>query len=271
MSTLGTMLKDNWTWRKQVNQLARFDLVKKSRGAALGRAWQFVRPAIYIFVFWFALEIGLKQSHVSGYNLPYILWLMAGLIPWFFMQDQLGGGSNALHRYTYLVNKIRFPLSCIPTIICKSNLFIELGLLLAMFVIYLLVGGPLDVYLLQVPLIIVLMYGFWWSFGVMCSFISAMSKDFNQLLHALQQPLFWLSGVIFSVSQVTDKLPIMQYFFYIDPVTFFTESMRDAFYYKVWMWSDPGFIISFAIIFAAQLAFMAFIYKRTHKEVADVL
>ena len=40
-----------------------------------------------------------------------------------------------------------------------------------------------------------------------------MSKDFNQLLHALQQPLFWLSGVIFSVSAVVEHVPFMTYVF----------------------------------------------------------
>lgn len=271
MGTLVAILKDNWAWRKQVSQLARFDLLKKSRGAALGRAWLFVRPAMYIFVFWFALEIGLKQSHISGFGLPYILWLMGGLIPWFFMQDQLGAGSNSLRRYTYLVNKIKFPLSCIPTIVCRSNMIVQLGLILAVLVIYFLVGGPVDLYLLQIPLILVLMYAFWWSFGVVCSFMSAMSKDFNQLLHALQQPLFWLSGIIFPVSHVVEKVHVMQYVFYIDPVSFFAESMRGAIYYKTWMWQDPAFLISFFVVFALQVAFMAFIYKRTSEEVADVL
>lgn len=271
VSTLSTILKDNWSWRKQVNQLAKFDMVKKSRGAALGRAWLFVRPTMYILVFWFALEVGLKQEHMSASNLPYIIWLMAGLIPWFFMQDQLGSGSNALKRYTYLVNKIKFPLSCIPTIVSKSNMLIEACLLVALFVIYLLCGGSLDVYLLQVPVIALLMYAFWWCFGVMCSFMSAMSKDFNQLLHALQQPLFWLSGVIFSVSAVVEHVPFMTYVFYIDPITFFAESMRSAFYYKTWIWQDPLFLIVFLVIFALQIAFMCFIYRRTHEEVADVL
>lgn len=271
MSTLGTILKDNWRWRKQVSQLAQFDILKKSRGAALGRAWLFIRPAMYVFVFWFALEIGLKQARISGYDLPYLIWLMAGLIPWFFMQDQLGSGSNALKSHAYLVNKIKFPLSCIPTITCKSNARIELWLLVGVFVVYLLYGGPIDIYLIQVPIIFVLMYAFWWSFGVLCSFMSAMSKDFNQLLHALQQPLFWLSGVIFSVQGVVEHLSVMKYVFYIDPVSFFCESMRSAFYYKTWFWQDPAFIIGFLIVFAAQLAFMCFIYKRTHEEVADVL
>lgn len=271
MNTLITILKDNWGWRKQVNQLSRFDILKKSRGAALGRVWLFIRPTTYILVFWFALEIGLRQATGSTSDLPYILWLMAGLIPWFFMQDQIGPGSNALKRYTYLVNKIKFPLACIPTIVAKSNMRIELWLVVALFVVYFLCGGPLDFYLLQVPLIVALLYAFWWSFGLMCSFMSAMSKDFNQLLHALAQPLFWISGVIFNVGTVIQHLPGLSFLFYLDPVTFFVESMRSAVYYKTWFWSDPSLVIGFCLVFVFQLAFMAFIYKRTHEVVPDVV
>ena len=94
LSTLATILKDNWEWRKQIGRLALFDLVKKSRGAVLGWAWFFIKPAMYIFCFWFALEIGLRAGNSDAGAPPYILWLCAGLIPWFFMQDMLGAGSR---------------------------------------------------------------------------------------------------------------------------------------------------------------------------------
>ena len=64
LSTLATILKDNWEWRKQIGRLAIFELVKKSRGAVLGWAWFFIKPAMYIFCFWFALESGSVQETV---------------------------------------------------------------------------------------------------------------------------------------------------------------------------------------------------------------
>ena len=66
MSTLGTILKDNWAWRKQIGRLALFELVKKSRGAVLSWSWFFIKPAMYIFCFWFALDIGLRVGSGAG-------------------------------------------------------------------------------------------------------------------------------------------------------------------------------------------------------------
>ncbi len=199
LSTLATILKDNWEWRKQIGRLALFDLVKKSRGAVLGWAWFFIKPAMYIFCFWFALEIGLRAGNSDAGAPPYILWLCAGLIPWFFMQDMLGPGLDVLHRYSYLVNKIKFPLSGISTIFSGATLIVELMLMVALFVIYFACGMPLDVYLLQVPILLVLMFLFWNTVSILFSQLSAMSKDVKNLMSAMSTPFFWLSGVLFDV------------------------------------------------------------------------
>ena len=92
VGTLSEIIKEQWEWRKQILSLGLFDLKKTSAGAVLGSFWFFAKPAVYIFCFWFALEVGLKSGNQTGSDVPYILWLMGGLIPWFYMQDILGAG-----------------------------------------------------------------------------------------------------------------------------------------------------------------------------------
>ena len=93
LGTLATILRDNWEWRRQIGRLAIFELVKKSRGAVLSWAWFLIKPGMYIFCFWFALDVGLRVGSGGEAGAPpYLLWLCAGLIPWFFMQDMLGAG-----------------------------------------------------------------------------------------------------------------------------------------------------------------------------------
>lgn len=270
MSTLGTILKDNWTWRKQIGQLALFDLVKKSRGAVLSWAWFFIKPAIYIFCFWFALEVGLRSgSSASNGQAPYILWLSAGLIPWFFMQEMLGGGLDTLHRYPYLVNKIKFPISGISTIFAGSSMIIQLMLQVALFIIYFACGQGLDLYLLQVPVLLVLMFLFWDIFSILFSQLSAISKDVLNLMKALSTPFFWLSGIIFDVSKI--DIDWIQTILAFNPITFFVSSFRGALYDKTWMWDDPFKLGAFVFVFVLTLVVALVVYKRFNQEVADVL
>ena len=273
LSALGTILKDNWEWRKQISRLSLFELKKKSRGAVLSWAWFFIKPAMYIFCFWFALEVGLRVGRTMGEGAPpYLLWLCAGLIPWFFMQDMLSPGSDVLHRYKYLVNKVKFPLSGISTLFTLATLFVNVVLFIILFCIYAAYGMPFDIYLLQVPILLILMAVFWDMFSIFSSQLSGMSKDFGQLISALKQPFFWLSGIIFNMSIIAQtSIGWVADLMVLNPVTFFAYAFRDAFCEKVWFWEDPMFIGGFAIVFAITFFLMLFTYKNLNEEVADVL
>lgn len=269
VSTLSEILKEQWEWRKQILSLGLFDLKKISAGAVLGPLWFFAKPAVYILVFWFALEVGLRSADQTGSDVPYILWLMGGLIPWFYIQEILGTGINIFKRYSYLVTKIKFPLAGIPTIFSISTFVIQLGLVAALLVVYFLCGQPLDLYLLQLPVALVLMFVFFNMFSLVTSLLSAISKDFMNLMKTLSTPLFWLSGIIFNVYNL--QLPLVELVLMLNPITFIVTMYRCAVYDKMWIWDKPEAIVGFVVVFAVTLVITLVIYRRTHEEVADVL
>ena len=267
LKTFTTILKDNWQWRKQIVRLAVFDLVKKSRGAKLSWMWLFIRPLIYIFVFWFTLDIGLRVG--ENMDPPYYLWLISGLIPWFFMQDMLRVGSDILHRYSYLVTKIKFPISGIPTIFGISSLIVHLGLVVILLAIYFIMGMPLDLYLIQVPLIIFIMFFFFVVNSHVMSLLSAISKDFANLIKALVTPLFWLSGILYDPLSI--NIGWIKTILLFNPITFIATAFRNAFYTKTWIWNDLYMLAAFAGIFLVTMIVALLTHKRLSKEVPDVL
>ena len=148
METLKEILKAHIDYRKQLFKLAKSDIIKTYKGAALGWAWALIRPAIQIFVFWFAFTIGLRHGKpVEGY--PFFLWLIAGMIPWFYMRDMITGGAASLRRYTYLVTKIKYPICTIPTFVSMSLFLVHMGLLTIVILIYMGFGYMPDIYYLQ--------------------------------------------------------------------------------------------------------------------------
>ena len=187
--TLVTIIRENVEWRGQAARLALFDLIKKSRGSALSWAWLLIKPAMYIFCFWFALAVGLRVGDVDPGMPPYFLWLSAGLIPWFFMQEMLNNGIDVFRRYPYLVNRIKFPLSVIPMFTMLSNMIIQLVLQAALLVIYFACGQHLDVHLLQVPILLLLMMLFWYIFSFMMSVLSSLSRDFSNFIKSMSTPI----------------------------------------------------------------------------------
>lgn len=269
MSTLLSILKDNWEWRGQIWRLAIFELKKQSRGAALGWGWFFIQPLVYIFCFWFAIEIGLRAARTVGGDAPFILWLAAGIIPWFFMKDMLSGGVDVMHRYPYLVTKVKFPISAISSIYSLATMLLQLMIQVILVGLYFICGQGLDLYLLQVPIFLVLMYGFWFFFSLLMSPLCAMSKDMKNFMSALTTPFFWLSGVLFNVSNVSN--PIVQGALLFNPITFFVTSFRAALYDKYWIWEKPTLCVCFLAVFAFTAVLALIVHKRTYREVADVL
>ena len=104
---MSEIIKDHASNIKQIIQLAKADLIKTYRGAALGWFWAIIKPVITIAVFYFAFSIGLRSgkpiTNDHGVTFAYFLWLIAGFIPWFYMSDMISQGTACVNRYSYLV------------------------------------------------------------------------------------------------------------------------------------------------------------------------
>lgn len=266
-NTFRQVLHDNWEWRKQSWNLAKIDLVKTYRGAALGWIWLFVKPAVYIGVYYFTFAVGMRSAApVNG--MPYLLWMACGVFPWFFMSDMISTGSDVYNKYPFLVNRIRFPLSVISTFYAMSKLIVFMGTMAFTIALCLITGVKLSIYLLQLPLIFILMLYFWIMWSIWLSPLSAISKDFANLVKTLQTPFFWLSGVLFRLQKLPHALRVLMYF---NPVSWACEVTRHSFVDFAWIWEYPKELGVYLAMCLLVTILAMHSYKRLHKEVPDVL
>ena len=267
LATLKQILSENWQWRHQIWDLAKIDLVKTYRGAALGKVWLFTKPAVYILVYWFTLSFGMRSGHdVNGQ--PFLLWLATGVFPWFFMSDAINTGSDVYHRYSYLVNRLKFPLSVISTFYTLSLMIIfacTMGFTIAVCLVF---GVHISRYVIQLPLVMAIMFVFWTAWSIMLSPLGAVSKDFANLVKTLSTPFFWLSGILFQLSSLPEVFRRIMAF---NPVAWCVEAVRDCFVYKEWFWQRTDELVPFLIVFLVVVVLALRNFKRLYKEVPDVL
>ena len=271
LAKLREIFTERWEWRSLVWRLSVFELMKRVRGSALSWLWIVARPLVYLFCFWFTIELGLRAGAASmgGSDAPYLVWLAAGIFPWMFMQEVLGKGVDVMHSLGHLVNKIKFPLPCVSSIVIGAATIVELILMALLVVIYLVFQMPIDVYLLQVPILFLLMVVFWDMFSMFMSLLSGLSQDFARLINALSTPLFWLSGVIFNVVNI--PIGWVQLILLFNPITFFIRAFRAAICDKMWITSDVTACACFAIVFVVTVLACGWAYKRFGEEVPDVV
>ena len=268
MKVLINIIKEHFAYRKQITKLAKADLVKTYRGAALGWMWAIIKPTVTIFVYWFAFAIGLRISNdVNGY--PYFLWLIAGVVPWFYMSEMITGGTDCIRKYSYLVTKMKFPVATIPTFVNISKFIIHLMLMYIVIVIFRLFGYTPDIYMLQLPFYMLLTFIFFNIWGLFSAPLAAISKDYSNLVKSFISAVFWISEIMWNTSTV--KNAILKKILKLNPVTYLVTGFRDCFINKVWFWERPMPLLAFICITLILLVFAVRVYKKLRKEIPDVL
>ncbi len=253
----------------QILQLSIADLKKTYTGAALGWAWAVIKPVVTIFVYWFAIAIGLRQNSNVG-EVPYILWLITGIVPWFYMGDSITGGTECIRRYSYLVTKMKYPVTTIPTHTNLSRLFVHIIICFVVIGILWGFGFPPTMYLLQLPLYIIMMFLFMNAWSLFAGMVSAISKDFANLVKSLNIAVFWLSGILWNVENVSDR-KLVYGILMINPVTYICYGYRDCFIDKQWFFEEPVRLAAFLGWYAFFGILSLWAYKKLRKEIPDVL
>lgn len=268
MNALTTIIREHVQYRKQILKLAKSDLIKTYRGSFLGWIWALVKPAITIFVYWFAFAIGLRSGKsIDGY--PFFLWLLAGIIPWFYMNEMFHAGTGSIKKYSYLVTKMKFPISTIPTFVSLSSLFVHLILVLITICIFWAMGYPPTIYYLQLPYYILMMFLIFLLWDWFSAPLAALSRDFHQFVKSITTAIFWLSGILWDVNKI--DLPWLRRALYFNPVTYIAQGFRNVFIYHKWFFEDTYPLLGFWLVFVFGAIVSVAVFNKLRKDIPDVL
>ena len=114
-------------------ELAKNDFKAKYAGTVLGKIWAFVCPIVTVLIYWFVFQVAFRSG--EKYDMPYVLWLVSGTVPWFFIQDAWSGATNSLTDYSFLVKKVVFRVELLPMVRIVSALLVYIFFVLLMFVV----------------------------------------------------------------------------------------------------------------------------------------
>lgn len=252
--------------RKLILQLVSRDLKNRYLGSYLGIIWAFIQPLITLLVLWFVFQVGFRSKPVG--DLPFILWLMTGFIPWIFISDGLLSATNSVIEYSFLVKKVVFRVSLLPIVKILAALIIHVffvGMIVLVFSMY---GYYPSIYNFQVIYYsfaaIVMLLGLSWITSSLVVFL----RDIGQVIAVIIQFGFWGTPIFWSINMLPSRLkPILK----LNPAYYIVEGYRDAFINKIWFWEHLNLTIYYWTI--ALIAFIggALIFKRLRPHFADVL
>lgn len=252
--------------RQLIFDLAKDDFKLRFAGAGLGAVWGFIQPLVTIALYWFVFQLGFKAGDANG--VPYILWLIVGITPWFFLNEAWNGAMNCLYEYSFLVKKVLFDIEILPIVKILSSLFVHIFFIDIIFVLFASYGYYLSIYNLQVIYYLVCEVVLIYALALITSSIAVFIKDTILFIGIILQIFFWTIPIVWSSESMNVRIiSILK----LNPIYYLIEGFRDTFINKVWFWEKVSYTVYFWIFVMILLGIGIWMYKRLNKYFADLL
>jgi lipopolysaccharide transport system permease protein len=203
--------------RALVWELAKREVAGRYRGATLGVVWSLLQPFLMLGVYTLAFgEILKARWPGAGDTGSFAMILFVGIIVHGFFAECLSKAPLLVAGNANYVKRIVFPLEVLPwpTLLSAAFHFVTNLLVLLLFLAVL--GKPIHVESLLLPLILlplaILGLGCMW----MLSAVAVYFRDVNQIMGPVVTALFFLSSAVVPVQSLPTKY---QQIFNLNPLT----------------------------------------------------
>lgn len=252
--------------RELIVSLAAADFKKRFVGSFLGIVWMFIQPIITVLIYYVIFQVGFRSQPVA--DVPYVLWLIPAIVPWFFFNDAWGGATNCLYEYRHLVKKMVFPVGLLPIIKITASLFVHLIFIWILLAVYLLAGVDPSMWWMQC-----LYYSFCTAFlalglSYLTASVNAFFKDVGQFVQIVLQIGMWVAPIMWDLNMFSESVHTI---FKLNPVYYIVEGYRDCFIGHGGFWQRPALTLYFWCVAAAVFLIGTGLFRKLRPHFADVL
>lgn len=253
--------------RRLIWKLAKNDFKKRYAGSYMGAVWAMVQPVVTVAMYYVVFELVMPGTSRTD-EAPFVLFLTAGLVPWFFFNEAWNNGTNALREYDYLVKKVVFKISILPVIKVIAATFIHAFFVLVLLVVAALYGYYPSVYTLQLIYYSACLFIFVLGLSFMTCAIVVFFKDLSQIINIILQIGIWATPILWDIDGLPQKwVTIVK----INPLVYIVEGYRSSIYRHEWFFRDFFSTMYFWIATVVMFGIGAAVFKRLKVHFADVL
>ncbi|MGL5152598.1 MAG: ABC transporter permease [Clostridium sp.] len=252
--------------RELVMKLAKNDFKTRYASSYLGIIWGFIQPLVTIMVYWFVFQVGFRSGDVG--DAPFILWFIAGIIPWFFFSDGLSSTTNVFIEYSYLVKKVVFKIEVLPTVKITSALFVHGFFIIFIFIIMTAYGYYPSVHSLQFIYYSFCMVVLVYSVSFFTSAVVLFFRDLNQIITIIINVGFWATPIGWNIEMLPEFWGRL---FKLNPMYYIVTGYRDSFIERIFIWQRPYETIYFWCFCLVTLLLGVKMFKKLKPHFSDVL
>lgn len=83
LKSIKYVLKENFSNLFRIYSISKYELLSDIRDSRLGIFWNFANPLIQILTYYFVFGLVMNRKDVDG--IPFIQWMLAGMVVWFLL------------------------------------------------------------------------------------------------------------------------------------------------------------------------------------------
>ncbi|PJF30829.1 MAG: hypothetical protein CUN51_06490 [Candidatus Thermofonsia Clade 1 bacterium] len=258
--TLLTHLWRLWHNRALLGLWLRYNIQSRYSQTVVGIFWIILLPLAMSSV----LALAFSQFLRINYDVPFIVFFLAGLVLWQLFSSGIFGGMSAILSRMGLINQVNFPREIVVLLVIGESLVDFCFTFLAFVIVNALNGIYPNVMWLYLPLLLFILVCF--TLGVMffLSCLSLMIRDIPQLVSVVMQLLFYLTPILYPVQNVPEQF---RFIFLISPLGLIVQAFRDV---TVYGRAPDPLSLYYPLVVALTLLYMGYAYfKANESRLAD--
>ncbi len=182
-----------WQYRELLAGLIRKELSVKYKDSSLGFVWSMLNPAMYMVVFYVVFQVILDSGIPN-----FVVFLLAGLLPWNFFASSLSGATGSIVQNGSLVNKVYFPREILPLATVGASVvhFLLQGTVLLGVLAAFRYDVALSYMWLVIPALLVLLL-LAAGIAILFAALNVYARDLQHLLELLLLAWFWTTPIVY--------------------------------------------------------------------------
>ncbi|WP_319549693.1 ABC transporter permease [Desulfogranum marinum] len=252
--------------RQLIGSLAKREVKTLYVGSLLGIFWAFIHPLIMISVFWFIFSVGFRVKPLG--DVPFVVWLTAGMAPWFYFSDIIVGSASSVITHANLVKKTLFPSEILPVIKVTSSFVSHSFFLLILLLLLFFQEIPFSLFFFQGVYYLFCLWALSLGIGLILAPLNVFIRDISHLVNVLIQIGFWATPIFWDINMMP---VVIQKLLKLNPVYYVVQGYRDSFIYGIPFWHHPAQTFYFWLVTTVIFISGTMIFLKLKPQFADVL
>ncbi len=258
------VVKENLTNLYRIYSIAKYEVIADFSDSKLGLFWNFANPTVQVFTYWLVFGV-IMPGRTEQDGIPYLCWLLGGLVVWFFINPCITSGCNAIFVKKDVITKMKFPISILPATVIMQEFFNHLCLLTILVPVFGLFGFFPNVHWLGILYYMFCAIAFSISLAMLTSVLNMLARDVRNLIIACMRLIMYLTPILWSPSRL-EAQPVMKFIMKFNPIDYLVQGYRDCFFFQQGILANAEQMIIFWVItLVLFLLGSVMMYKFKHK------